>query len=80
MNFSFTVEVEVTRIEGKFATRDEMEGQIASALDDANPGSLDGDNGGSYEITDWSVMENTPMPKVKAKKAPTPVPSAEGQS
>lgn len=57
MKFKFTVEVEVNRTEGKFATRDEIASQIQETLEDANPGSYDGDNGGQYETADWSVTE-----------------------
>ena len=57
MKFKFTVEVEVTRTEGKFAAQDEIATQIQDALENADPGTYDGDNGGSYETADWSVTE-----------------------
>jgi hypothetical protein len=65
MRFTFTVEVEVERTEGKFASRDEVAEQITDALDSANPGSVDGigaDGMSTYEVTDWSVEEQ-PQPK-----------------
>jgi len=55
MEFTFTVRATVERTQGKFASRDELEGQIQEALDDANPGDLTGDNGGEYEVTEWDV-------------------------
>lgn len=55
MNFSFTVNVNVDRTEGKFASRDEIEEQILEALNDADPQSYEGENGGQYETTDWDV-------------------------
>lgn len=55
MNFSFTVNVNVDRTEGKFASRDEIEEQILDALNDADPQSYEGENGGQYETTDWDV-------------------------
>lgn len=58
MKFSFTVEVEVSRIEGKFATRDEISEYLQEELDGMNPGEVDGvgaDGESRYEITDWSI-------------------------
>lgn len=57
MRFVFTVEVEVRRIEGKFATRDELAFHIQEALEQADPVSLEGDNGGGYEVVSWEVNE-----------------------
>lgn len=57
MRFIFEVEVNVDRVEGKFASRDEIAAQIQQALEDADPGSFDGDNGGQYESNEWSVNE-----------------------
>lgn len=48
--FSFTVDVDVDRTEGKFASRDEIEGELRQWLEDANQGSVDG-----IGATDWSV-------------------------
>ena len=73
MEFSYTVNVSVERSEGKFASRDELGEQIQQALDDANPDSLEGENGGTYEITDWEVEENVPVkPEPKRKKKAEP--------
>lgn len=55
MRFTFTVSVAIQRIEGKFASRDEMEAQIIEWLESACEGTLEGDNGGQYEVTDWEV-------------------------
>lgn len=55
MQFTFLVEIEVDRIEGKFASRDELEEQLSEALEGADPTSLTGDNGGEYETTSWEV-------------------------
>lgn len=57
MRFVYQVEVEVERIEGKFASRDEIGEQILDALATADPGSIEGENGGSYESTTWEVSE-----------------------
>lgn len=61
MRFSYTVEVELERIEGRFASRDELGGQIIEAIESADPGSLDGDAGGSYEVVSWTVAEDAPV-------------------
>jgi hypothetical protein len=80
MRFTFTVEVEVQRNEGKFATRDELAEQLREAIEGADPGSLEGENGGQYETTDWSVndtSDNTPAKKAKAAPKPAaPAPAA----
>jgi hypothetical protein len=55
MHFDFHISVDVERTEGKFASRDEMEEQVREALEGADPGQLDGENGGMYETTDWTV-------------------------
>lgn len=55
MRFTFTVEVELERSQGKFATRDEMQDQIIEALEGADPGSLTGDNEGEYDVVSWEV-------------------------
>jgi len=57
MRWQFTVEVEAQRDEGKFATRDELTDQIQEALENADPGQLDGDNGGVYSVHQWDVEE-----------------------
>lgn len=68
MRFTFMVEVEVERTEGKFASRDEIEEQIIEALEGADPCSYEGDAGGEYETVDWSVG-TMPDPQVKVKAA-----------
>lgn len=70
MRFIFEVSVEVERSEGKFAARDEIAAQIQEALESADPGSYEGDNGGQYETSDWSVDE-VMQSKPKRPKAPT---------
>lgn len=74
-----TVEVEVERTEGKFASRDELGEQllqaveeVANELENADPGSLEGEYGGQYEVVEWSVdvqVEEEEQPKpVKRRK------------
>ncbi len=55
MELEFTVRVEVERQQGKFAGRDELEEQLRDALESADPGQLEGENGGEYEVTLWEV-------------------------
>lgn len=55
--FKFVVEVEVSRVQGKFATREEMSAQMIEALESANPGDINGDNGREYTVDDWTVSE-----------------------
>lgn len=49
MNFRFVVEVQVARVHGKFAGKDEIETQIQDALDGADPG--------TYEVTTAASMK-----------------------
>lgn len=60
MKFRFQVEIEVERIEGKFATRDELGEQLLEAIESADPGSVEGDNGGQYEVI---LFETTEVPR-----------------
>ena len=58
--FTFTVNVEVTRESGKFATRDEMADQIRDALEGSDPGYLSGigyDGDSEYTVDAWEVEE-----------------------
>lgn len=55
MQFQFTITVEVQREEGKFASRDDLEGQLREAIESADPGSIEGENGGSYSVIQWDV-------------------------
>lgn len=57
MKFKFEVEVEVERIEGKFASRDDIGEQIKEALESADPGDFVGENEGEYQVADWSVND-----------------------
>jgi hypothetical protein len=57
MRFQFMVEVEVEREEGKFASREDIGGQLAEELEGANPDQLTGENDGTYTVIDWEVSE-----------------------
>jgi hypothetical protein len=66
VRFTFTVEVEVERIEGKFASRDDIGQQILDELEGCNPGQFTSENDGEYEVVDWSVEEQE-QPKRKRR-------------
>ncbi len=55
MTVQFTVTAELKHVEGKFAARHDLTEQIAIELEGANPESLEGEGGGSYEVTSWEV-------------------------
>lgn len=58
--FTFTVNVEVTRESGKFATRDDMADQIREAIEGADPGFLSGlgeDGMSEYTVDGWDVED-----------------------
>lgn len=57
MQFTYVVQVEVSREEGKFAGRDELSEQIRENIEGADPGQLDGDEGGVYAIDGFEVEE-----------------------
>lgn len=58
MQFSVTINVEMQRTEGKFASRDELLEQIVEAIESADPGEVEGENGGTYEVVTWEVVHN----------------------
>jgi len=73
MRFTFQVEVEVEREEGKFATRDELGDQLREAIEGADPGTVDGDNGGTYNVIQFDVEElEQPKPQRRRKSKPEP--------
>lgn len=57
--FTFTVEVELERTEGKFASRDEMAEAIIDMLEGAQEDvyGIGADGDSSYEATSWEVSE-----------------------
>jgi len=55
MQFIFVVNVEIEREQGKFASRDELAQELEQAIADADPGTIEGDNGGEYSISSWNV-------------------------
>ncbi len=57
MRFKFMVEVEVERTEGKFASREDLGGQLKEEIEGADPGSLTGENDGEYEVVSFEVEE-----------------------
>lgn len=73
MEFRFVVTVNIERVQGKFASRDEMEERLVEAIDGADPGSLEGDDGGEYEVADWNVeadeTKSVKLPKVGLRSA-----------
>lgn len=77
MDFSFVVNASVERSEGKFESRDTIEAALVEALEGADPGDIEGDNGGRYDVTDWSVEDNNQAvkgaPKVKAPPTAPPL-------
>lgn len=71
MQFTFTVTAEVSRVQGKFATREDLAQQIQDELEGANPGDLTGENDGEYTVDTWDVawdVEEQPEPPRKQIK------------
>lgn len=67
MELEFTVRATVERQEGKFAGRAELCEAILSELESADPGSLDAEAGGTYEVTEWQVETVEPVPAARAR-------------
>jgi hypothetical protein len=58
MRFKFEIEIEVQRVEGKFASRDEIEEFLQNEIEGALPSEVDGvgaDGSTTYEVIDSSV-------------------------
>ena len=64
MIFRFVVEVEVEHAQGKFVSREEIAESIAESIDSANPGEIESDEGGLYEVQVWETSEE-PVPRRK---------------
>ena len=58
MRVTITVEVELERISGKFASKSDVVGQLIDELERSQPSDVSGigaDGDSVYEITDWAV-------------------------
>lgn len=67
MQIDIHVHAEVERTTGMFAGREEIEEQMAEAIENADYGQWSGDNGGEYETVEWEVEVQDP-PKKPTKK------------
>jgi hypothetical protein len=67
MHFTYMIEVEAERVEGKFATRDDIGGQILEEIEGADPGNIFGEGDGEYEITQFEVTEVEAAKRSKRK-------------
>lgn len=52
-----TVRAELSKVSGKFTSKDELADELIQAVESADPGSLDPTGEGEYEVTDWSVSQ-----------------------
>jgi hypothetical protein len=57
MIFKVAIDVEVQRVQGKFASRDDIQGAIQEELEQTEPdlSSLGADGDSEYEIVNWDV-------------------------
>jgi hypothetical protein len=57
MRFRATIDIEVSRVTGKFASKDEISELIGDALSDASPdvSGVGADGDSEYEIAEWEV-------------------------
>jgi predicted transcriptional regulator len=56
MRFTYTVNVDVERVTGKFASRDELGDEVREWLEEANQGTISTEAEAEYEVTDWDVQ------------------------
>lgn len=59
MRFKFEIECEVSRTEGKFESRETIAQALQDAIEQSDPGSISGDNGGEYSVDSFEVSEVT---------------------
>lgn len=75
MHFTFNIEIDIERITGKFASRDEISGlifdEISSAIDNLDLSSCGPDSASEYEISHYDVEEQEQPKPVKKPKAKT---------
>lgn len=57
MKLVFKLEVEVERIRGKFASREDLATAIIDEVDGQNPGSVTTDSDAEYDIVEWFISE-----------------------
>lgn len=51
----FMITAELEKVDGKFASNDEIAEIIAAELDSSNPNEIVTEGDATYEIVDWSV-------------------------
>lgn len=59
MKVYLVVEAELERTEGLFASRDELADQLKDEVEGADPGSVEGSEGGQYDVASWEAYEVT---------------------
>lgn len=57
MRFLVTVEVTLRHSTGKFASREDLSERIIEAVGECDPGTIDTDDGGEYEVEAWEAVE-----------------------
>jgi hypothetical protein len=62
VRFAFLVEIEMERQQGKFESRETIGTELAELLE-VDPGSIEGENGGTYDCTSWTVTEQEEPPR-----------------
>jgi hypothetical protein len=56
MKIKLIVEVELKKTSGKSAEREELEEILLAVISDADPASIEGEDGGEYEVITWKVI------------------------
>lgn len=75
MYFQFEISVEIERSEGKFISREEAAELIQGELENMGLDSIEGSDGGQYEVTQFDVSEieqTKPMSRRNLVEAITP--------
>jgi hypothetical protein len=57
MVIRYIVEVELTHVSGKFASKDDLREKIREEIEGADPGSVTSDDDAEYEVSSFSVED-----------------------
>ena len=55
MRMTFTIEVELEKGSGKFASKDEIADKIMEDLESADPGTIFSDDNAEFNVVQWDV-------------------------
>jgi hypothetical protein len=57
VKINLLIEVELSHVQGKFASREQLVEKLVEELEGADPGSVDTDDDAEYAVDDFTVSE-----------------------